>query len=130
VKYIIVICVCISYCCGEYSWPVANTSSRNCNGTFGEYRFYSDPAKRHFHEGIDIRADSSDQKKYDVISITSCFEITHNPDSFGYAYIVKTRYYQDDSVTAVDPAQGSRHIHMYEINDSLGDSGVKSLLCT
>lgn len=102
-----------------YRWPfVTGQGADTIISNFCDFR-PQDVSTPHFHEGIDIRACSTSRKAYDVISITSGYEILSNPDSFSYGWIVKTRFYTDDTLGTLIPNQGAHHIHMLEINDSL-----------
>jgi hypothetical protein len=103
------------YCYGAYRWPVSNALYHYCNGTFGEYRYSSNPLYRHFHEGIDIWGVNT----LDIIKCTwiGGFEVEEILDlGSGYGYAVTVQHYDFiRETTWVEQNRGSRYLHM--LND-------------
>lgn len=107
-----------------YRWPfVTGQGADTIISNFGDYRPL-DVTLPHFHEGIDIRADDTLGKTYDVISVTSGFKVIAEPTLKSYGWVITTQYYTNDTSAPVDPAQGSIHMHMLTKNDSLAN-GMK-----
>lgn len=106
-----------------YRWPIpSGQGGDTIISNFGDYRPQSGYASAHFHEGLDIKADSTGGRRFDVISVTYGFKLRTLPDLASYGWIVKVRHYFDDASGAWN--HGSNYIHMWNRNDSLNDTSI------
>lgn len=114
-RYIILVGM-LAFCCyGQYYWPVTDVFTRECNSTFGEYRYNTNPIYRHFHEGIDIYPVSSGNT---VISTWwggyEVEKIIFLGGTFGYAVTIQHYNFtvEGSETTWVEQNYGSRYLHM------------------
>ncbi len=106
-----------------YRWPiVTGQGGDSIISNFCDYRPQSGYASAHFHEGLDIKADSTGGREFDVISITYGFQMRNLPVLYSYGWLVKVRHYFDDASGSWN--HGSNYIHMWNCNDSLNDTSV------
>jgi len=127
-RYLIYFCWIISYCYSQYYWPVTNVYTRQCNSTFCEYRYNTNPDFRHFHEGIDIYpVDNSNEV---VSTWDGGFEV-EDIRSLGnnYGYAVTIQHYNftvaNNETTWIEQPHGSRYLHMHTDPNIHLDKGAK-----
>lgn len=93
-----------------YRWPIP-ILNRNIISNLCDFRPTTTSDSSHFHAGIDIPSDSSD-----VISYTYTY-IYRDWTWASYGYTIYLQHVSDDSSNTW--FNGSRYIHMLDINDSL-----------
>ncbi len=114
-SYLFILCCFFSFSSAqEYSWPLYPVLERYCRGTFCEYR------SGHFHEGIDIPASGS----FTVYATTDTFKYIGNSWNAEDQYIVTVQHYTQSGSSQWPLDEGSRYIHMYNINTTLSEGEI------
>jgi len=107
-----------------YRWPIRfspqqipTPQEKLITSTFGEYRPLYNNVYPHFHEGIDIPEGGAD---FEVYPITYRFYVDDIIPS-GNGYIIELIHITNDGSAYL--LEGSRYLHLLDINDSLEIGG-------